>query len=596
MREIPPDVSAESDRRRESSPHASSGAMALEQGLEHHRAGRLIEAERCYKRILESNPSDAEALHLLGVTAHQRGAHARAIELISAAIAAAPGNAVFFNNLGEAQRGAESLEAAAGSYRRALECDPAHAPAHNNLGLVHAARGELAAAEQCFRRAIELDDRDPGCHANLGNTLARQQRAGEAAEAFRQAIRLAPRVADLHVRLAHIELEQGLADRAVESLRRAADLDPRCTEAHASLAHVELHQRRYADAEAAARSAIELDAQHDAANASLGFALFNQGRLEEASDAFLAPVRRLRALGGASSDATFAKMSLTKLEHDIGQLEYLLQHGRIGADGAALLEDFRTFAREHAAGASRSMLMDVPPDHAIAPYYNRLLVDAPEPVIPGGTLNAALDLEAIEAAFHDSHPGFVQVDDLVNETALVALRRFCMEPTIWFEMRFHSEVGASLRNGFCCPLLLQIAADIQRAFPSIFAEHPFNTCWTYKYFQDDSDGHLHADEGAASVNFWVTPDDANLQPDSGGLLIWNKTIPGGYFRTSVEERVQTSLARIAEPDAERGYVPYRCNRAMIFRSNMLHKTERLKFKPGYVNRRVSITFLYGSPE
>ena len=640
---------------------------ALEEGLAHHRAGRLAEAARLYERVLAREPHHAEALHLLGVTAHQRGIHAQAVALISEAVAAEPANARFLNDLGQAQRAAGSPQAAAESYRRALAVEPGHAPAHNNLGLILAASGDLVAAETCFRRAVEADGTDADYYANLGYALMGLQRFDAAAEVFESAVSLAPRMPELHRGLGRAELERGFTERAsahfhraleldpsdLETLhllgtaarragdaaearrwlgrlldagerpgvladlalveceagdlaraealcRRAVALDPHRLEAQLALARILLEQRRYVDAEAAARTAMALEPRDDAAPGWLGFALYNQGRLEEASDAFLLPVRRLRAPGGegempANADPTFTKMSLTKLEHDIAQLEYLLQRERIDAAKGALLDAYREFAREHASGIGRAAMMDVPADHPIAPYYNRLLLDAPEPAIEGGALNRDLDFEAIATAFHASPLGFVQLDDLLNPAALAALQRFCVEPTIWFEMKFHSEVGSSLCNGFCCPLLLQIAAEIRRALPSIFAAHDFTTCWTYKYFQDDSDGHIHADHGAASVNLWVTPDEANLEPGTGGLIIWNKTLPRRFFRARGEEQMRVSLERIAEPDARRGYVPYRCNRAMIFRSNVLHKTERLKFRAGYADRRVSITFLYGKP-
>ncbi len=56
-----------------------------------------------------------------------------------------------------------------------------------------------------------------------------------------------------------------------------------------------------------------------------------------------------------------------------------------------------------------------------------------------------------------------------------------------------------------------------------------------------------------------------------------------------------SQALIAEPDAEPGYVSYASNRAMMFRSNVLHKTRHVKFRDAYPHRRVSITILYDKP-
>jgi hypothetical protein len=40
-------------------------------------------------------------------------------------------------------------------------------------------------------------------------------------------------------------------------------------------------------------------------------------------------------------------------------------------------------------------------------------------------------------------------------------------------------------------------------------------------------------------------------------------------------------------------VPYRANRAVIFDSALLHKTNKVRFRYGYCNRRINITLLYG---
>ena len=41
-------------------------------------------------------------------------------------------------------------------------------------------------------------------------------------------------------------------------------------------------------------------------------------------------------------------------------------------------------------------------------------------------------------------------------------------------------------------------------------------------------------------------------------------------------------------------VPYRQNRIVIFDSKLFHKTDEFRFKEGYENRRINLTFLYGT--
>ena len=39
---------------------------------------------------------------------------------------------------------------------------------------------------------------------------------------------------------------------------------------------------------------------------------------------------------------------------------------------------------------------------------------------------------------------------------------------------------------------------------------------------------LHADAAAVNVNFWITPDEANLNPDTGGLVVYDKEAPAEW--------------------------------------------------------------------
>jgi len=46
-------------------------------------------------------------------------------------------------------------------------------------------------------------------------------------------------------------------------------------------------------------------------------------------------------------------------------------------------------------------------------------------------------------------------------------------------------------------------------------------------------------------------------------------------------------------DSEQVRVPYRCNRMVMFNSNLVHKTDEFEFRPGFTNRRINITMLFG---
>ena len=73
-------------REQQQGPRALTVSQVLAMAVAHHQAGRLGEAEQLYTRILSTDPSNFDALHLLGVIAHQQGHPARAVELISMAV------------------------------------------------------------------------------------------------------------------------------------------------------------------------------------------------------------------------------------------------------------------------------------------------------------------------------------------------------------------------------------------------------------------------------------------------------------------------------------------------------------------------------
>ena len=74
--------------------------QALDIGVKYHTAGELSQAENIYNQILEADPNQPQALHLLGVIAHQEGQNDKAVELIEKAVSIKPDYAEAYSNLG----------------------------------------------------------------------------------------------------------------------------------------------------------------------------------------------------------------------------------------------------------------------------------------------------------------------------------------------------------------------------------------------------------------------------------------------------------------------------------------------------------------
>src|SRR5262249_44704374 len=122
----------------------------------HHQAGRLVEAENLYRRILEADPNHVDGLHLLGVGGLQRGRPDIASALIGKAIALNGEDARFHNNIGEAYRFLARLDEAATHFARAVSLEPNAAEGHMNLGNARKQQGRLDEAIGAYRCAIEL--------------------------------------------------------------------------------------------------------------------------------------------------------------------------------------------------------------------------------------------------------------------------------------------------------------------------------------------------------------------------------------------------------------------------------------------------------
>ena len=121
--------------------------------------------------------------------------------------------------------------------------------------------------------------------------------------------------------------------------------------------------------------------------------------------------------------------------------------------------------------------------------------------------------------------------------------------------------------------------------------------WVYRYRNQSEGVGKHTDEGAVSFNFWITPDDANLAPDQGGLVVYAKYQPydWDWWRYNVEQYTPDVKQEIDDflADAETITIPYRENRAVLFHSNLFHGSDRVHFKDGFENRRMNVTMLFG---
>lgn len=290
------------------------------------------------------------------------------------------------------------------------------------------------------------------------------------------------------------------------------------------------------------------------------------------------------------------RVSVYKLEHDIEQLTYLRQLGRLGPDFDAPIEALRrALGRLRDAGITGRVPLDDTDEAEIGAIFNRLVYLRPSPRMDR-PLSESWNAAEVEARYVDEPPGLVVIDDFLSPEALREVRDFCLESTVWGGNRYgHGRLGAFFRDGFNSPLLLQIAADLRNRLPRIIGErHPLRQLWGFKNRHHlPGNSTTHADFAAVNVNFWLTPEDANLDPHTGGLVVYPVEAPADWEFETYNRRPDRIQAFLRAQQAAPVVVPYRSNRAILFNSDLFHGTQEVNFREGYTNRRVNVTMLFG---
>jgi len=292
----------------------SSLQNLLQQASALQQAGRLQQAEELYRQILSVEPTHPEALHFLGMLAHQVGKSEIAVELLSKALSSRPDYAEAYYNLGLVYLTQGKNDEAITTYQRLLALKPGYVEARNNLGNAFLSLGKLDEAVAGFRHALTLKPDFAEAHNNLGIALRAQGKLDEAVVSFRQALALKPDFAEAHTNLGNTYLDQGQLEDAVPSFHQALNLKPDLAEAHYLLGFTLQKQDKLDEAAACFLRTLALVPEHLEALNHLGITLQKQGKLDEAMTCFL----QMLALKPNSAEAHF-NLGLTL--HEQGNLD-----------------------------------------------------------------------------------------------------------------------------------------------------------------------------------------------------------------------------------------------------------------------------------
>ncbi|HEY9613465.1 FkbM family methyltransferase [Allocoleopsis sp.] len=298
----------------------------LQLGIKYCQSGQLQQAEACFQQVLQWQPDNPDACHLLGVIAAQQGHYQTAIEQIQRAIALNSKEATFHHNLGNVYQQSGQFQQAIDCYSKALQLKPDDTEIRKHLDIVYEKQldlgieyhqsGKLSQAETCYQqvlqgqpnradawhlwgviacqqeqystaierihRAIEFEPNAANFYNSLGGVYQKQQCFTDAIACYQKAIHLQPDLAQAYNNLGLAYQEQGMVKQAIAPYRQAIQLQPNYTDAHLNLSIAYEQAGQFELAISSCQKAIELQPNKAEAYVQLGIIFRKQGKLTDA--------------------------------------------------------------------------------------------------------------------------------------------------------------------------------------------------------------------------------------------------------------------------------------------------------------------------
>ena len=231
----------------------------LQQAMAAHRAGRLAEAETCYRRVLNFDAKQFPVLFMLGVLHAQRGEYAAAERLLGDALKLNPNDAGGQFNYGNVLLRLDRFDEAFEALGKALALNPGLAEAALNRGNIQMLRKRYQEAVTCFDEAIRINPYYAEGYCNRGNALEEVRRLDDALTSYNKALELSPQNAEFHASRANVLHRLKRFDQALDSLSAALTQQPGNAGFQYNRANILFKLKRYREAFEAYDHAFRLD-------------------------------------------------------------------------------------------------------------------------------------------------------------------------------------------------------------------------------------------------------------------------------------------------------------------------------------------------
>jgi tetratricopeptide (TPR) repeat protein len=281
-----------------------------------------------------------------------------------------------------------------------------------------------------------------------------------------------------------------------------------------------------------------------------------------------------------------------KAKHDLQQMKWLYERGLLASDFIELMEGYSSIIES----VGDNQAITISPNtkmHETALKWHQDIAYIYLPKKLSHVLNPKLDKQNIELNYLKRKPSIIVVDNFLTDDALTELRNFCLATTGFRRAYANGYHGIFLESGFANQIILQLAREFCSAFPRIVNGSRLTQSWAFKYDSNMKGINIHADFAKINANFWITPDEFNLKPEKGGMIIYDVPSPREWSFEDYNSSGDKIRKYLKENNAKAWRVPYKQNRCVFFDSTLFHETDEVHFVEGYESRRVNVTLLFG---
>ncbi|MEC9205794.1 MAG: tetratricopeptide repeat protein [Pseudomonadota bacterium] len=504
-----------------------------------HNQGNIEQADQIYQAILREESRNFDANHLHGLVLSQKGEHTKALPFL----------------------------------KQAVKQQQNNFEANNNLGLAYKNLKQYKNAEKHFLKAISIDETGFKAYLNCANLYLTIEEYDKAIEFLFKCISINGETFDLLRRIAEVYNLEYLKTK---------------------------NENLLLDAEKYGKKAMDTNPQAEGPYHTLAMTYLWLGKIQESLKFFKEYNSILQStqkeFGIKHGDCIRNRLAdpaslIALIKHEFEQLTFI-DNDSDGIRNTKFSKEYYEFLKNNYKKIEEGSFQPTSINEEEKKLLLKQLYNKPPKSKLESYVNKNNNILELEKKYVNSIPEVVVIDNFLSEEALLELQKFCYSSNIFKLPYSNGYLGAFLAKGMANEFMLELSEEIRKTYKKIFTNTKLAQAWIFKYDNKCKGINLHADDAEVNLNLWISQESANLNPETGGLIIWDKFPNKNATFYDFNINTASVAKQLEEKKIGSTKVPYRENRAVIFNSMLYHATDDYKFRDDYKDRRLNITFLY----